>query len=469
MLKVVLLNPPHPTALQRRYMCSYHAGSMLLPPQELLALGGIIKEFEGVHTTLIDCIAEKVTRTQLAVRLKAIEPHVIVAIQGFECFEEDINELNALKEYLPAVKLVLFGHYTTVFPLQILQKTDIDIAIVGEPDLIFRDLIYALLNQKDLQTVAGIAFKSSEGIIQTEGETRIREPEKLPMPAYELLQPDKYYEPFMKAPFGLIQTARGCPYSCNYCVRSFGKKLTYRTPEQIIEEIVYLKKTFGIRSLRFIDDTFTVHTSRVIEICKRMIELQLDIEWTCLSRLDTLREEMLPWMKKAGCKRIYFGVESGSPKVLKYLNKEMDLGKAIETIHLCRKNGIETHGWFIVGAPVETDEDFNDSVNFALLAGFDFIAVSELILYPGTMLYEELKNEVDFSLFPYKNQWKDTARLAMNQRREREFYSRFYFRKQYIQTKIRHALKHPFEYLHNTWSLAEYILKPKSSARADYF
>jgi radical SAM superfamily enzyme YgiQ (UPF0313 family) len=442
---------------------------MLLPPQELLALGGIIKEFEGVHTTLIDCIAEKLTRTQLAVRLKAIEPHVIVAIQGFECFEEDINELNALKEHLPAVKLVLFGHYTTVFPHQILQKTDIDITIIGEPDLIFRDLIYALLNQIDIQTVAGIAFKSSEGIIQTEGEIRIREPEKLPMPAYELLQPDKYYEPFMKAPFGLIQTARGCPYSCNYCVRSFGKKLTYRTPEQIIEEILYLKKTFGIRSLRFIDDTFTVHTSRVIEICKRMIELQLDIEWTCLSRLDTLREEMLPWMKKAGCKRIYFGVESGSPKVLKFLNKELDLDEALKTIHLCRQHGIETHGWFIVGAPVETEDDFEASVNFALNANFDYVAVSELIVYPGTPLYEQVQNDVQFSLLPYKNQWKNNTLKLVSLQREKEFYRRFYFRRKYVARRVIHALQHPAEYLSNTVKLAGYVMTPRDTKRADYF
>lgn len=469
MLQVVLLNPPHPTPLQRRYMCSYNAVNMLLPPQELMALGGICKEFNDVQTTLIDCIAENLNTENLMAQLTAIQPHVIVSIQGFECFEQDINELNQIKRHLPGASLVLFGHYATVFPDEILQKTSIDIIIKGEPDLIFRDLLDALLHQRPLETVNGIAFKTATGILQTVGESRVREPDKLPMPAYELLKSDRYYEPFMKAPLGLIQSARGCPYSCNYCVRSFGKKLTYRTTEQIIEEIIYLKQTFGIRSLRFIDDTFTVHTNRVIEICKRMVELNLDLEWTCLSRLDTLRPEMLPWMKKAGCKRIYFGVESGSPKVLKSLNKDIDLTYGEQVIRNCKNNGIETLGFFIVGAPAEDEVEFQKSIEFAIRSQLDYVTVSELILYPGTVLYEQLKQEVDFSLLPYSNTWKDHTLAKRNSERARRFYRQFYFRKSYLLAKIIHATTHPLEYLQNILKLAAYILKPQKAVRADYF
>lgn len=468
-MKIVLLNPPHPTPVQRRYMCSYNAGSMLLPPQELIALGGILKVLPEVKVQLMDCIADDWDAGQLREALALYKPDLIVSIQGFECFDEDMHQLRFVKQYLPDVTLVLFGHYTTIFAREILEKTPVDIAIKGEPDLIFKELMEALLQGHSLETVGGIAYKKEGVVYETSGELRIREPDKLPMPAYELLHADKYYEPFMKAPFGLIQSARGCPYSCNYCVRSFGKKLTYRTPEQITDEIIYLKNNFGIRSLRFIDDTFTVHTNRVIEICQRMIELKLDIEWTCLSRLDTLREEMLPWMKKAGCKRIYFGVESGSPKVLEYLNKNLDLEKGLELVGLCKKHGIETHGWFIVGAPNETDEDFIESVRYALKADFDYIAVSELILYPGTELYERLKHQINFSLFPYKNEWENPSLIERNRERERQFYRQFYFRKKYVQAKIKHAINHPVEYAQNAWKLAGYILKPQQTTRADYF
>lgn len=468
-MKVVLLNPPHPTPVQRRYMCSYNAGSMLLPPQELIALGGILKGFPEVNVHLMDCIADGWHAGQLREALELHKPDVIVSIQGFECFDEDMYQLRLIKQYLPYVTLVMFGHYTTVFAREILEKTPVDIAIKGEPDLIFKQLMEAILQGHSLETVGGIAYKKEGVVYETSGELRIREPDKLPMPAYELLHAHKYYEPFMKAPFGLIQSARGCPYSCNYCVRSFGKKLTYRTPEQIIDEIIYLKNNFGIRSLRFIDDTFTVHTNRVIEICQRMIALKLDIEWTCLSRMDTLREEMLPWMKKAGCKRIYFGVESGSPKVLRFLNKDLDLHQGESIIRKCKAFGIETLGFFIVGAPVEEEEDFQQSINFAINAELDYVSVSTLTLYPGTMLYEQLKHAVEFSLFPYKNEWKDPLLTKRNCERERKFYRQFYFRKKYVQNKIKHASKHPLEYAQNVLKLAGYILRSQQTARADYF
>lgn len=468
-MKVVLLNPPHAQKIQRRYMCSYYAQGVLLPPQELIALGGIMREFDECETQLIDAIAEDLTTDDLLARLLKEKPELIVAIQGFECFEDDINELNRIKEALPNTKLALFGHYSTLFYDEILRKTKVDIVLKGEPDLIFRQLVACLLERGNLATVSGIAFKTQSGdIAEQQGELRIAHPDELPMPAYELLKTDKYFEPFLKPPLGLIQSARGCPYGCNYCVRSFGKKLTYRTPEQIVNEILYLKNTFGINSLRFIDDTFTAQPKRVIDLCERILALNLKLDWTCLSRLDTLKEEMIPIMKKAGCKRIYFGVESGSPRVLKFLNKELDLEESLHIVKKCREAGIETLGWFIVGAPNEDEAAFEESVQYAIKADFDYIAVSELILYPGTQLYDTLKDEVDFSLLPYKNEWKDKSKKAMNQQREKEFYRRYYYRRRYVMNALRQSLKHPREYFSNALKLTSYLLLPAQAKRADY-
>jgi anaerobic magnesium-protoporphyrin IX monomethyl ester cyclase len=467
-MKVVLLNPPNKHRIQRRFMCSYNAPNQLLPPQELMALGGMLRDNQQYSTVLIDAIAEQLSLPQTLSKLSSVQPDVIVAIQGFECFDEDMEMLQQVKNNSPGCKLILFGHYATLFPQQILETTNTDIVILGEPDNIFISLMDALLHARPLAEVSGIAYKSSGQVIIQPGDTRIGHPEQLPMPAYEMLHPELYFEPFLKAPFGLIQTARGCPYNCNYCVRSFGKRLTYRTTEQIIDEIVFLKQKFGIRSLRFIDDTFTVHTNRVIEICKKMIDLDLQIEWTCLSRVDTLREEMIPWMKKAGCKRIYFGVESGSTKVLQYFDKPMDLDAALSILKKCTKAGIETLGLFIVGAPVEDQTDFDASVNFAIRADFDYIIASELAVYPGTPLYAQLEKEVDFSLFPYKNEWKDEALRTRNKLREKEFYRRFYYRPRFILKHALKAVRHPLEYLQNFTKLGSFVLGGRKSKRADY-
>jgi radical SAM superfamily enzyme YgiQ (UPF0313 family) len=441
---------------------------MLLPPQELIALGGIVREFDECRVTLIDSIAENISTAQLHDRIVADLPDIIIAIQGFECFEDDIDELNKIKENFPDTTLIVFGHYSTVFHEDILKKTKVDIAIIGEPDLIFKRLLEAIISNESLANVGGIAYREQGEIKVSTGDTRIRNIDELPMPAYDLLIAEKYHEPFLKPPLGLIQSARGCPYSCNYCVRSFGKKLTYRTPEQIIEEIQYLQQKFGINSLRFIDDTFTVHPARVIDICQKMIEAGIHIDWTCLSRLDTLKEEMIPWMKKAGCKRIYFGVESASPKVLNFLNKNLDLKKSESIVRLCRANGIETLGWFIVGAPNEDEEAFQESVNYAIRADFDFISVSELTIYPGTELFEKMKDEINFSLLPYVNTWKDEERSKINHQREKEFYRRFYYRRAFMTRTFMSFVKNPLEYVQTGLKLSRYMVATTQSKRADF-
>lgn len=467
-MNIILLNPPNKEHIQRRYMCSYNAPNMLLPPQELMALGGILREIDGCNAKIVDCIADNLDMAQTLNKLSILNPDLIVSIQGFECFEEDMAALNTIKQNFPHAKLILFGHYATLFPADILSKTKVDIIILGEPDVIFESLVSCFLQSSSLEAIGGIAYRTDSSITIQKGDERIIHPERLPMPAYELISIDKYFEPFLPAPLGLIQSARGCPYSCNYCVRSFGKRLTYRTTDQIIEEILFLKNHFGIRSLRFIDDTFTVHPKRVIDICKKIIDLKIDIEWTCLSRVDTLREEMIPWMKKAGCKRIYFGVESGSEQILKYLNKETDLSLAKAILNLCKKQKIETLGFFIVGTPAETDADFNASVNFAIEADFDFIAVSRLTPYPGTALFDSLKDEIDFSLLPYKNKWRNEKLNEVAQIREKEFYKRFYYRPGYVTKNIKKAISSPIEFMGNIQKLSMYMLSPKNSTRADY-
>lgn len=467
-LNIVLLNLPNPHRIQRRYMCSYNAPNQLLPPIEIIALGGITRGMDGCTTHLIDAIAEELDTAGTIARLRALVPDYIVTLHGFECFEEDMEAIRTIHQAMPEVRHILFGHYATLFPEEVLKNTPVEIIMLGEPDLVFGDLARALLGNTDLRSIRGIAYRSGEDICVQKGDDRIIHPEQLPMPAYELLQADKYFEPFLRPPLGLIQTARGCPYNCNYCIRSFGKRLTYRTPAQIMEEIHYLIDNFNIRSLRFIDDTFTVHMRRVIDLCQKMIEDRINIDWTCLSRVDTLRPEMIPWMKKAGCRRIYFGIESGSPEVLQYLDKNVDLSESLSALRLCQEHGIETIGFFIVGSPNETKEDFMKSVNFAIDADLDYITVNKLIPYPGTPLFDMLADKLEFSLFPYKNAWKDQTIDQHMEQLEKEFYKRFYFRSRYVLKNVGKVLQHPLEYAQSLSKLTAFLFTNQDASRSDF-
>jgi radical SAM superfamily enzyme YgiQ (UPF0313 family) len=174
-------------------------------------------------------------------------------------------------------------------------------------------------------------------------------------------------------------------------------------------------------------------------------------------------------MKQAGCKRIYFGVESASPDVLKYLDKELDIEKSLENLGECKKYSIETLGLFIVGAPVETESDFNKSIEFAIKADFDYIIVSALIPYPGTALFETLKDDIEFSILPYKNVWKNVEWSKISEYREREFYRRYYMRPRFAVKSVGKVVRKPAEFIRHSLKLAGFIYQPATSGkRADF-
>jgi len=468
-LRTLLLNLPYPTRIIRRYMCSYNAPNFLFPPLELISLGAILKEWEKDEVALYDAIAKGTDLKETNEYIAQYQPDIIIAITGFEIFEHDMNMVRGIKEHNPNSKIVLFGHYATQFTQEVMERVPVDIIIQGEPDLIFAEAYKKIKAGESLEGVKGIAYRSKNGeIVLQEGNLRLPDPSVLPMPAYDMLEQGAYFEPFLPKPFGMIQTARGCPYQCNYCVKSFGTKLTTRTPEQIVEEIKELKRLFGIKSLRFIDDTFTVIPSRVIAICKLMIEEKVEVQWSCLSRADTLNEEMLIWMKKAGCKRVYIGVESGSQRILDFYKKKVNVEEALANIKLCKKVGIETMGFFIVGMPEETREDFDQTLKFAIKSDLTFAIVFELIPYPGTPLFPLMKDKINFSLMPYVNEYKDPELRERFHKWEKEFYYKFYFRPKYIARSMARAISKPIETVTSALKLLKFIILPQHSNRKDF-
>lgn len=431
-MKVLLLNPPFPARLTRRYMCTYVSATSLFPPYELLSVAGVVKGMEGVQLSLMDCVAREMGPTALDTAVDEFGPDVILTILGLDSFQQDVEYVNRLKAKNPDSLQVIFGHYPTTFPDEILANCAADVIIKGEPDEVFGALLQTLVDKRPLAEVPGICYRESGSIVHTTANGRIKQLDRLPMPAYEMVDTSHYFETLMPGPFTLIQTSRGCPFTCNYCVTTFGNKFIAKSAETVLNELVSLKREQHIRSFRIIDDTFTVNKKRVIEICKGMVENNLRLKWTCLSRTDTLTEEMLHWMKKAGCTRIYFGLESGSQRMLDYYKKSINLAEAAETLRLCRKVGVETAGFFMAGLPIETPDDFEQTIRFAQRAQLTFAMVGELTLYPGTELYEMHKDDVEFSLFPYVNRFRDKSLSERFGKWREEFHRRFYYRPQSV-------------------------------------
>ena len=466
-MKTILLNLPNENRVMRRYVCSFNAPNFLFPPQELLYLGSILKEWKKTDVKLIDSIAEHLEIDDVIKIIEEYKPEIIVSMTGFECFSADILLLDKIKGMFPNIKTIIFGHIPTIYPKETLDNSKIDYIILNEPELTFSELYDLIKENKSVNHLEGLALRNDLKIIINKPRERIRKIDDLPFPDYSLINIHNYNEPFFGKPYATIQTSRGCPFNCNYCVKTYGHLTSFHSVNRVVDEIEILIKKYGVKYIRFIDDTFTMNKKRVIETCKLIIKKKLNFNWSCLTRVDGIDEEMARHMKNAGCKRIFIGIESGSQKVLDYLNKGYNINDSKDKINRIRVVGIELVGYFIVGSPIEDESDFNESVKLANELKFDYVLISKFLCYPGTQLFNQFKKEIDFSLFPYKIEFKNKELERIYLRREKEFYRRFYLRLGYLFKGIKNIFRYPLESLNSFKELVGYIVVRNKKKRVD--
>jgi len=210
--------------------------------------------------------------------------------------------------------------------------------------------------------VDGITYRSGSRIIKNKDAKPIEDYDSLPMPAFDLLPSfDPYYISVKHGqPFAMIYASKGCPYSCMYCNVS-GTKLKIKSVNRLMEEIDYLKKNYNIKTISFFDETFTLDHKRVYELCKRI--KKYNIKWYANSRTNLVTLPLLKAMRRAGCKAISFGIESGSQKILDNVSKRTTVQKHKNALRWSAKAGIKVHCSFILGLPGETKETINPIVN----------------------------------------------------------------------------------------------------------
>lgn len=465
-MKTLLFNIPYKNKIIRRFKCSYNSPGFLFPPLELLSLGAIVKEWKKDQVNLIDAIAEGLNLEECTERIKDYNPDIIISIIGLENFQNDIEALQKIKMIFPRIKIVCFGYYPTVFAKEILKKVDVDLLLLNEPEIIFSKAYDCLKEGKRLHDVDGVAFKEGDSIVVNKNYNRIENLDSLPYPLHALLKKELYSESRFGGPLTTIQTSRGCPFMCNYCIRTYGHKITYRSPENIVGEIEEVVK-LGIRKIRFVDDMIDLKKDRIIKMCNMIIKKKLNVEWTALTRVDTLDEKVLKVMKNAGCKRLYVGIESGSQKILDYYQKGYRADLIKSKVRLIVNAGIEAVGFFMVGAPIETEEDLRQSIAVARGIDFDYIIVNTLSSYPGTRLFEQISGDLDFQLFPYKHQFKDAERENKMLNWEKKVYFSFYFRFKYFKHKFWKFLKQPKSSIRDLITFLRFLL-PSSNKEEEH-
>lgn len=311
-----------------------------------------------------------------------------------------------LKRYHPNKKIIVGGSVSTSIPQTLLERTDADIACIGEGEVTVCELVSVIEHDGDLSKVAGIWFKDQEGEIH---RTPSREPianlDTLPLPAWDLFPMDIY----LKNPVGAINNnkwidgstysgssplsmnmngTRGCPYPCNYCYHDFlGAGYRTRSPENIIHEMKILKERYGVRYIHFIDDEFALLKKFVYEFCDRLKAARLDMQWGCTGRVNVVTEELVTRMKESGCIQLALGIESGSDRMLKAMRKQQTAEQARKAIGIIQSHIGFSDCTFMIGAPGENIETVEETIQFCK----DLDLVPEAVFfttpYPGTELY----------------------------------------------------------------------------------
>jgi len=447
-----LINPPYRARIIRRYVCSYNAPNFLFPPLELMYLSAQAKRVSGTEVRLLDCIAERLDPRAAISVAREFAPDVILSIMAIEYFDNDVGFLRQLKQELPAALTGCFGHLPSNFQQQTLEATGADFILAGEPDLSFHRLLAALADGQPLAG-EGVACFDEDGRFVPAGYERIDSLDALPYADQSAIDHSLYGEPFFGHPYTTFLSSRGCPFSCNYCVRTFGRKFVAAPAEHVVGEVTAAYKDHGIRYFRFMDDTFTASRRRLMEVCEGLRQLD-GISWSCLARPNTIDGEVAATLRKAGCSRVYVGIESGSQKVLDYLGRGYELEDVIGNLREVKESGLEMVGWFIVGSPAEERKDFEKSLRLARDLKLEFVAVSTLVPYPNTALFEQEKENIDFTLLPYKCQFRKQATTE----REAEFYRRYYLSPSFIAGKVGHLARHPGETLKASAEFMRYAI-----------
>jgi radical SAM superfamily enzyme YgiQ (UPF0313 family) len=348
----------------------------------------------------------------------------LIGIQMFTHTYHSVKAmLKAAKKVLPYIISVVGGPHANALPGQLLsQSPEIDYVIHGEGELVFPNLV-EILEQDNLDgriSIPNLGWRNN-GNIQINERSFIEYLDTISLPAWDLMDPRTYpllsHGLFNRAyPIAPIFATRGCPYNCTFCAASInmGRKVRKRTPSKVVDEIEMLVKEYAVKEIHFEDDNFTFDKDFACEVCQIIIDRKIRIFWACPNgiRIDSLNAELLKLMERSGCYSVALGIESGSDRILKLIQKGIFTQQIRKKVQLIRETTkIRMTGFFMFGIPGESDDDLNKTEKIILNEHFHKISLAPCIPLPGTKMYENLieRNEIK-----EKNHWDQSSLFGNN-------------------------------------------------------
>lgn len=412
----------------------------------------------GYSVQIIDCTF--ITDNQVLHTVRDLSPRVIGIYSMFSMKNSAISLAKLLRA--ECGMLVAGGPFPTLYPEEYLEA--FDVVCVGEGEETMLELVQASEKGLDLSRVRGICYiaknrTSSKLVVRTPARAPVENLDSIPFPARDLYDNEVYQDYFMKR-FGKketsIITTRGCPFDCDFCSRPiFSRNFRARSAENVVAELCEISR-LGYDWVWFSDDCFTLNTQRVLDVCKGIKDRDLDLKWECLSRVDTFNLSIAHAMKSAGCRRVFFGIESGDDGILKLMRKQINVKDVRRAVEVAVKVGLETAGFFIVGYPGEDDSTILKTLKFATELPLDYVSFSLPYPIPGTGLYNRVKDRMSEQDWQY-SRWRLIDHALLYNSEFSEFKLKFAIAKGSIQHRIMkyggragyHLAGRPFEALTN--------------------
>lgn len=371
---------------------------MRLPPLGLAYVAASLEK-AGFQVKILDNYVLNKPLGEIKQTVKQLNPEIVGITCSSATYQECVETVKAVKEALPSCKIVVGGWHPSYMPESMLQQPEIDYVVMGEGEYVMGAIVPLILKGENDKAVSipGVAYRQADGIA-VNPQRFISDLDEVPFPARHLLPMHLYDRTiaFLGAkPVDTVNVVRGCPYNCAYCEtrKLWGHACRTFSPSRVVAELEHLASTYGTKGVYFVGDNFTIRKNETVKICELLRKNKLDLEWVCDTRVDLVSRDLLRTMKNAGCRTVWFGVESGSPSILKKLNKGISLEQALRAFELCREEGLQTSCSFILGVPDETISDMEATLKFAKQLNPDWCQFNIFIACPGSSLYEEVLEE----------------------------------------------------------------------------
>lgn len=406
-MKILLINPP---------LTTFEKEVPYITMDEPLGIAYIAAVLvkNNYEVKILDCVAENPTNVEkddgfyrhglglekIKDFVREYNPDIIGITSMFTLHAQGVYSIAKAVKEAKDVPVVVGGAHPSSLPNWVFEDKNvgIDIIVKGEGEFTFLEIVRKLEDGENIKDIDGTIVKGEDGKVKFNKPREYADIDSLPEPARNLLPMDKYlgdknrFKTAMKPPRANMVTSRGCAYRCIFCsIHSiWGNKWRGRDPIKVVDEIEFLKNNYGISEIAFQDDNVSLDRNRMEKICDEIIKRKLNIKWCTPNGIAiwSLDKPLLDKIKKSGCYKLTFGIETGCPDTQKFIRKtQVDLEKSKEIIKYCNEIGLWTHSAFVIGFPEETKEQIEETIKFAISTDLDMATFWLATPYPATDLF----------------------------------------------------------------------------------